>query len=149
MASATGHHHASAVLVGEAGVLIRGASGAGKTQLALALIAEARRDGRFARLIGDDRIGISASGGRLVARPHPAIAGHVERRGLGLAPVAHEGAGIIRLVVDCRDTEPPRLPEPEEMVTQIEGVTLPRLGVMALDPQMAARLVMAGLALML
>jgi serine kinase of HPr protein (carbohydrate metabolism regulator) len=149
MTSATGHHHASAVLVGEAGVLIRGASGAGKTQLALALIAEAERAGHFARLIGDDRIGLIASGGRLIARPHPAIAGHVERRGLGLAPVAHEGAGTIRLVVDCLETEPPRLPEPEDMVILIEGVTLPRLGVMALDPQMAARLVMAGLALML
>jgi serine kinase of HPr protein (carbohydrate metabolism regulator) len=149
MMSATGHQHASAMLVGEAGVLIRGASGAGKTQLALALIAEAERAGLFARLIGDDRIGLRATGGRLVARPHPAIAGHVERRGLGLAPLPHEQAGTIRLVVDCLETEPPRLPEPEDMVTQIDGVTLPRLGVMALDPQMAARLVMAGLALML
>jgi serine kinase of HPr protein (carbohydrate metabolism regulator) len=148
MASATGHHHASAVLIGEAGVLIRGTSGAGKTQLALALIAEEERAGRFARLIGDDRIGLTVCGGRLVARPHPAIAGHVERRGLGLAPIDHEAAGIIRLVVDCLETEPPRLPEPEDMVTLIEGVTLPRLGLLALDPQMAARLVMAGIALM-
>jgi hypothetical protein len=148
MMSATGHHHASAVLIGETGILIRGESGSGKTQLALALIEAAQARGLFARLIGDDRIGLTSAGDRLVARPHPAIAGHVERRGLGLAPVAHEGAGTIRLVVDCLGTEPPRLPEPEDMVTLIEGVTLPRLGVMALDPQMAARLVLSGMTLL-
>jgi serine kinase of HPr protein (carbohydrate metabolism regulator) len=149
MTAAGGHHHASAILIGEAGVLIRGGSGAGKTQLALALIAEAARAGLFARLIGDDRVSLLSAGGRLIARPHPLIAGHVERRGLGLAPMAHEGAGTIRLVVDCLDEEPPRLPEPEDMVAVIEGVTLPRLGVHAHDPMMAARLVAAGMELLL
>ena len=45
--------HASAVAIGEAGILIRGPSGAGKSSLALALIALAQLQGRFARLIAD------------------------------------------------------------------------------------------------
>ncbi|MGL4729457.1 MAG: HPr kinase/phosphorylase [Bosea sp. (in: a-proteobacteria)] len=139
--------HASAVVIGEAGILIRGASGAGKTQLALALISEAARAGQFARLVGDDRVDVSAAGQRLVVRPHPAIAGHVERRGLGLAPMDHVDAATLRLVVDCLDGSPARLPEPEDMVVEREGVTLPRLGGDATNPGLAAGLVMAGLAL--
>ena len=53
--------HATAVLVGADGVLIRGESGAGKSALALALIE------RGARLIADDRLMLSACHGRLVA----------------------------------------------------------------------------------
>jgi serine kinase of HPr protein (carbohydrate metabolism regulator) len=140
--------HASAVVIGEAGLLIRGASGGGKTQLALALIELAGRDGRFARLVGDDRVHVSPAGGRLVIRPHPAIAGHVERRGLGLAPAPHEAAAALRLVVDCLEGSPARLPEAEEMVTELQGVTLPRLAVDAGRPQMAARLVLAALPLL-
>ncbi len=142
------HIHASAVVIGEAGLLIRGASGAGKSQLALALLAAARASGRFARLVGDDRIRLATSGGRLIAAPHPEIAGLVERRGLGLAPVAHEGAAVIRLVIDCLEEEPARLPEPEELVTQIAGVTLPRLALSANQPVRAAAMALAALDLL-
>lgn len=48
--------HGTAAVVGEAGVLIRGASGAGKSSLALALVDAAAARGLFARLVGDDRI---------------------------------------------------------------------------------------------
>ena len=41
--------HACALIVDEAGLLIRGASGAGKSSLVLALIAAAQAQGRFAR----------------------------------------------------------------------------------------------------
>ena len=54
-AASAGYIHATVVLVGEAGVLIRGASGSGKSALALALMSEAGRRGLFARLVGDDR----------------------------------------------------------------------------------------------
>ena len=48
--------HASAIAIAEAGIVIRGASGSGKSRLALALIEVARCAGVFARLVGDDRI---------------------------------------------------------------------------------------------
>jgi serine kinase of HPr protein (carbohydrate metabolism regulator) len=124
--------HASAALVGAACVLLRGPSGSGKSQLALALTAEALRAGRFGRVVGDDRILVRAAGGRLLAAPAPSIAGLVERRGLGLTPIAHEAAAVVRLVVDLHAGEPPRLPEPADLTTSIAGVMLPRLPLRAL-----------------
>jgi len=118
--------HASAVVIGEAGILIRGESGSGKSSLALALIGQARTQGRFARLVADDRTEISPVNGRLVARPVAPLEGLIERRGLGLTPEPHLGAAIIRLVIDC-GTEPQRMPEPEALIETLAGITLPRL----------------------
>ena len=120
--------HASALAIGEHGILIRGPSGSGKTRLALALAAEASRDA-FARLVADDRTLLSRHGGRIVARPHPAIAGLVERRGLGIVTVLSEPACRVSLVVDLVETWPPRLPEPRDGSTILVGVELPRLAV--------------------
>lgn len=120
--------HASAIAIGEAGVLIRGASGSGKSSLALAMIGLARLQGRFARLVADDRTEIAAAGGRLIARPVAPLAGLIERRGLGLTPEPHLEAAIIRMVIDCGG-EPERMPEPEAMVETLAGIAIPRLAV--------------------
>ncbi len=58
--------HASAVKVGDRAVLIRGASGAGKSRLAFDLIL-AGRAGQIpeAVLVGDDRVHLRASQGQL------------------------------------------------------------------------------------
>jgi len=120
--------HASVVAIGEAGILIRGPSGAGKSSLALALIALAQAQGRFARLVADDRTEITRHGGRLLAAPVPPIEGLVERRGLGLTPEPYLAAVVVRLLVDC-GAQPSRLPQPEELVDTVGGVTLPRLPV--------------------
>ena len=61
--------HASAVLVGDRAILIRGPAGSGKSRLAAALIAAAGCGRlRFARLIADDRVWLEACHGRLLAR---------------------------------------------------------------------------------
>jgi len=119
--------HATVVAVGEAGVLLRGASGSGKSSLALALIALARQAGRFARLVADDRAALCASGNRLVARPVAPLEGIVERRGLGLTPEPFTGAVVVRLLVDLTGEEPSRMPEPEDLVDNLGGIDLPRL----------------------
>jgi HPr kinase/phosphorylase len=125
--------HATALVVGESGVLLRGPSGAGKSSLALALLWATRERGRFAALIADDRAFVRALGGRLVARGAPEFAGRIERRFEGLIAVAAEPAAVIRLVVDLagRGKTPPRLPEEAELSAEIVGIRLPRL---ALDP---------------
>ncbi len=124
--------HATTVVVGEEGILIRGPSGSGKTRLALAIVAEARRSGRFARVVADDRTRVSAGGDRLVARPHPRLAGFVERRGLGILAVEHEPAAVLRLVVDLQMTGwPARLPEADDLKTVMAGAVLHRLPVPA------------------
>ena len=121
--------HASALVIGEAGVLIRGPSGAGKTRLALALVAEARRGGGFARIVADDRTLVRRHGDRLTARPHPLLAGRIERRGLGITAVEHEPACVLRIVVDLVDGWPDRMPEPAAQRCEIAGVGVPRLAV--------------------
>jgi serine kinase of HPr protein (carbohydrate metabolism regulator) len=121
--------HASAVLIGEVGVVVRGPAGAGKTSLCLALADAARARGLFARLIGDDRLLLRPRHGRLIASVAPGIAGLVERRGLGLTPLPHEARAVVALVVDRLAAEPERMPEPAALIAEIAGVTLPRLAV--------------------
>ena len=136
--------HAGAVAIGEDGILIRGPAGSGKSSLALALISLAKAQGRFARLVSDDRTRVTAHAGRLIARPVAPLEGLVERRGLGLTPEPHLAAVVIRLVVDC-GTEPQRMPEPEELVETLAGVALPRLQVLGRAGD--ERLVLAALGL--
>lgn len=134
--------HASCVVLGENGVLVLGVSGSGKSTLARLLVEAARRDGGFARLVGDDAVTVTAANGRLVARPHPAVAGLHEMRGLGLRAVAHEPAVVVRLVVEIGEAAE-RLPEPDALATTLVGVTVPR--VRATTPEAALPLVLAAL----
>lgn len=122
--------HASAVLAGARAVLIRGPAGAGKSQLALALIAAADTGLlRFARLVGDDRVHLEPHHGRLLVRPAAALAGLIEVRGLGIRRVEHEPLALVGLVVDLAGEGAERLPAEGETV--ISGIRLPRLAVAA------------------
>ena len=89
--------HASAVLVGAKAVLIRGASGAGKSRLAWQLLQSGLA---FTRLIGDDRVQLEGRGGRLLVRPAATLAGLIEIRGLGIRRVDYEPVAVLGLVVD-------------------------------------------------
>lgn len=122
--------HATTIAIAEAGVLIRGPSGSGKSVLALALIGQAQQAGLFARLVADDRTALAVQGGRLLARPVAPLEGLIERRGLGLTPEPHLAGVVVRLVVDLSATEPARMPEPEDLVETLAGIDLPRLTVM-------------------
>jgi HPr kinase/phosphorylase len=132
--------HATALAVGEAGVLIRGRSGAGKSRLALELIAEAGRRGLFARLAADDRVALHSRGGRLIARGHPTIAGRIESRGEGLLELGHEPAIVIRLVIDLggeASAGPQRMPQLEATCASVRDVSLPRLSLDGPGPSQA------------
>ena len=120
--------HATAVVYGESGVVVFGASGAGKSALALALLARARITEQFGALIGDDRIWVRPAGGRLVASGAPHMAGLIERRAAGVQVAPSEPAAVIRLIVDLSDPNHswPRWPsEPTEI--GVEGISVPRL----------------------
>jgi serine kinase of HPr protein (carbohydrate metabolism regulator) len=119
--------HASVVLVGEAGILLRGPSGSGKSRLARELIADARRAGRFATLVADDRVTLRVQSGRLVAETPAALAGLLEIRGLGIVTVDFEPAAVVRLVVDCEEEYPPRMREEGDQRVDVHGIVLPRL----------------------
>jgi HPr kinase/phosphorylase len=119
--------HASCVSVGEAGILIRGLSGVGKSSLARELIGEAERRGLFARLVCDDRVRVANRSGRLVATAVNDIAGKLEARGLGILQIPYEKSAVVRLVVDGLVEEAERFPAEDESRTTICGVHLPRI----------------------
>lgn len=137
--------HASCVVVGGVGVLIRGASGAGKSDLALRLIDAG------ASLVADDYCEAEALAGRLVVRPPPAIAGKLEVRGFGIVDLAHLPSTTIGLIVDLvANTEIERLPnlgpDPKKdgATVVIEGV---RIAHLRLDPTHASAVAKVRLAL--
>jgi HPr kinase/phosphorylase len=133
--------HASAVLAGARAVLIRGPAGAGKSQLALALI-QAADTGllRFGRLVGDDRVHLEARHRRLLVRPAGALAGLIEVRGLGIRRLDYEPVAVVGLVVDLAAEDAERLPAASETV--VLGVPVRRVplaaGVAPLPPVLAA-----------
>ena len=108
-------------------MLIRGPSGAGKSNLALALIAAAEGAGLFARLVGDDRIGIESRGGRLIAHGHPLILGKIEWRGHGIFEIPFLSAAVVRLVIGLagEDEALSRYPESDHDQIELAGVALP------------------------
>ena len=122
--------HASAVLVGERAVLIRGPSGSGKSRLAFDLIL-AGRAGQIAAatLIGDDRVHLEAAQDRLVVRPARELAGLLEIRGLGIRRCDFAEQACVGLVVDLSAADAERLPAPETLVAEIYGIKLPRIPV--------------------
>ena len=119
--------HATCVVVDEGAILIRGPSGSGKSTLARELVRTARANGRFARLVSDDRTLLYARNGRLIAKAVAAIAGKIEVRGVGIVEELFEPTARVRLVVDLSATEPPRLPQREDGVALLCGVAVPRL----------------------
>ncbi|MEL6060380.1 MULTISPECIES: HPr kinase/phosphatase C-terminal domain-containing protein [unclassified Methylobacterium] len=117
--------HGACCVLGGAGILIRGESGAGKSSLALLLATEA--DGAF---VADDRVVCDLRGGRVLARAHPALAGQVEVRGQGILSVAELGLAscaeaALDLVIDLVEASP-RLPEPPKPA-DLMGIPRPRL----------------------
>ena len=122
--------HASAIVIGDNGILIRGPSGAGKSSLATLLLAQARLRGAFAAWVADDRVVVTRAAGRLVAAPHPSIAGLFEARGLGLVKEAYERRAVLRLVIDLEE-EVERLPTATELTAHVAGVALRRMPLVA------------------
>jgi serine kinase of HPr protein (carbohydrate metabolism regulator) len=117
--------HASCVAIGGRAVLIAGASGAGKSDLALRLID------RGAALVSDDYTIVEAVGERLLARPPENIAGRMEVRSIGILANAFESRVPVALLIDL-DLPPERLPEPRARA--LCGVELPLLGLNGLEP---------------
>jgi serine kinase of HPr protein (carbohydrate metabolism regulator) len=115
--------HASCVAIGGRAVLIAGASGSGKSDLALRLID------RGAALVSDDYTLVVAIAGRLVASAPPTIAGRMEVRGIGLVDLRPEEGVTLCLLVDL-DRVPERLPEGDE-IAEVAGLHLPVIGLAA------------------
>lgn len=118
-------------------ILIEGAPGVGKSDLALRLID------RGAMLIGDDSILLERAEDRLVARPHPATRGLLEVRNLGLLHFECLDAAPVALLITL-DTAAPRYIETPATFT-LYGLNLPHVrlwpasGAVAIKAELALR----------
>src|SRR5690349_14915768 len=100
--------HGTSVALGGDGILLRGPSGSGKSDLALRLVDEG------GRLIADDQTELRLSGDDVSMTAPATIAGRMEVRGIGILRVPAVAAAPLRLVIDLVPSAAiERLPEPQ------------------------------------
>jgi serine kinase of HPr protein (carbohydrate metabolism regulator) len=125
------------VTKGWRGVLLRGPSGVGKSDLALRAAAAGWR------LVADDRSLVFRSGAGLFARAPKTIAGLVEARGLGVLPMRRLAFAQLVLAIDCVEQANGLERVPEWDMVDLLGVCLPRIGLFAREASAVAKLGMA------
>ncbi|MBQ9236070.1 MAG: HPr kinase/phosphatase C-terminal domain-containing protein [Alphaproteobacteria bacterium] len=129
--------HASCVALKSQGILLLGASGAGKSDLALRLIMN-----YGAQLVADDRVSlISNAAGALFAACPSAIAGLLEARGVGIIKMPYRKRAKIKLAVKLISHPPERLPLPQFYT--FEGVKIPQIELNPFEESAAAKIVAA------
>ena len=120
--------HANCVIVGTLGILVRGRAGRGKTSLADALMEAAGKKGNYARLVADDYVHLSETGGLLLAKPPEAIRGKMEVRGFGVVNLPEEPVACVNLLVSLHPLEAmDRLPETSINLADLNGVEVPEI----------------------
>jgi serine kinase of HPr protein (carbohydrate metabolism regulator) len=143
----TANIHAGCVLLGraaqifgashDAGILLTGKSGAGKSDLMLRLIAMG------AILVSDDRTDIFLQQDRLTARAPANLRGLIEVRGLGIAALPHAPKARIALAVSL-DAKPARLPQREHYKAPWDlPVRVPLLRLAPFEASAPAKIVLA------
>ena len=117
--------HATALVLGDRGLLVTGASGSGKSLLALTLVEQERAAGRYARLVADDQVFAAKRHGRLVVFAPTPIAGMAETRGFGPSRREYEPASVIDLEVEMAAGRPER--HQAGTLRNRQGIDLPLL----------------------
>ncbi len=120
-------------------VLLRGLSGAGKSDVALRLIEAG------GRLVADDQTHLVKSGRAVIASAPPSLAGLIEVRGIGIVKLGRAqliARAPLALLVDL---VPPdqveRMPEPAH--EKVLDVDLPRLALAAFEVSIVTKLRLA------
>lgn len=132
--------HANCVKLEGVGVLIRGSSGAGKSDLTLRLIDEG------ADLVADDYCHLTAENGVLTAGTPQAIAGKIEVRGYGIVTVPYVNQTAVALVINLTEKSTiERMPEHPTCVLEGIEVTQARLDPTSPSASARVRLIAASL----
>ena len=126
--------HASTVAIDGRAVMIMGASGSGKSDLALRLLD------RGAVLVSDDYTLVKRSGTGLIATAPAHIAGRIEVRGVGILTMPHVADVPVALIVAV-DRRPTRLPERETRV--LAGVSVPVVALSGFEASAAIKVARA------
>lgn len=118
------------------GVLLRGPSGSGKSDLALRLIEGG------AELVADDYTAIEGREGQVLATAPAGISGMLEVRGLGVVRVQAREATTLAAVVEL---VPPTAVErvPESEMVRLADATLPLFRLAPFEPSAAAKVRLA------
>lgn len=112
--------YGTVVALGDWGVMLRGRSGSGKSDLALRLIGEG------AQLVADDQVHLNLSGGLVYACAPASIAGLLEVRGVGLTAFPTRSKAPLALIINLTARKDvPRLPDAKTV--DILGLDLPEL----------------------
>lgn len=128
--------HATAVAIDGRGVLLRGPSRAGKSDLGLRLIDAG------ARLVADDQSELRQVGDTLMVRAPAALQGLIEVRGIGIVRLAALAEAPVALVADLVLPEAvERLPAP--CSAMLLGVVVPRIAVAPFEASAAAKIRLA------
>ena len=136
--------YGTCVALGTKAALLRGGSGAGKSDFALRFLSLPSEAGQLPRLVADDQVQVEVRDGRLVASPPAALAGKLEVRGLGIVEVQHLNEASLVLVVDFVEPEQvPRMPPENAETVEIAGVSLPVLKLAPFEASAPAKLRLA------
>lgn len=127
--------HASTVALDGRAVLIMGASGSGKSDLALRLL-----DRGFG-LVSDDQTIVKKVGAKLLASAPPTIAGKLEIRGVGIVEMAHVDDVPVALAVELT-SDIQRLPD-DSRERLVLGIGVPLISVDAMTASAASKVALA------
>lgn len=137
--------HGTCVAIGSCGVLLRGAPGSGKSDLALRLIERPPKSAGAVTLVADDQVVISRDGDALIASAPEALRGKLEVRGVGILEIDHQASVPLRLVVELTDrADIERLPDHSSASAEIRGTRMPMLKLYPLEASAPAKLALAA-----
>jgi len=139
------NYHATVIEIAGFGILIRGASGSGKSSLALGLLEQMSQSSIDAVLVGDDQVLISKENvDALIAKAPAATAGKIEIYGFGISEMNYKHQSKIGLIVGLVEAQKiERMPLPSN--DTIRGVELPFVQVPSQHEQQSIRIVTAWL----
>lgn len=129
--------HGTCVAFGDIGILLRGVSGSGKSDLALRLIEAG------AALVADDRVELRAGEDRLTAAAPAGLAGLMEIRGLGLVELPSVSDIPVELIADLVSTaDMERLPA--TVWEECAGIRIRKVAVAPFEQTAVAKLRIAA-----
>lgn len=113
--------HATAIVVGQTGVLFLGSSGSGKSSVAFACLNAAAGRGWNAALVADDRTILTVRSGRCIASCPEPIRGLLELRGTGIIALPRLNRAVVHLAVALGEAQAAtRLPPEGETISCME-----------------------------
>jgi serine kinase of HPr protein (carbohydrate metabolism regulator) len=130
----------------DAGILIMGESGKGKSDLVLRLLE------RGAKLVSDDRTELFLKDGALFARAPKSLAGLLEVRGLGIVALPPAAEARVALAIESVESGyVPRMPQPERYMPPpalnlAESACPPLIWLAPLEPSAPAKVTLAAAA---